>query len=100
MSYINNFLINFFNKKVGKDIYANGYYESTKSNYLGTRKRLIIYSKMNRKMKISPAWHAWLHYLTDEIPNEEWYIRTEESRVSNSISQKYNRWYPQNIKIE
>lgn len=108
MSLINNFFILTFSKKVGKDQYGNRYYESKKHDYLGRARRQVIYKGKVDASKVPPMWHAWLHYMVSELPNEDnkfpWqqdYFHNVSSTnystkaVDTNISkQKYNRWKP------
>ncbi len=70
MSFIDKFLVKIFTKKVGKDEFGNEYRTSFFKNYLGKNKRLIIYNGIDISSKVPPMWHAWLHYMTNEIPND------------------------------
>jgi NADH:ubiquinone oxidoreductase subunit len=37
-------------------------------DYLGRKQRYVIYNGEAEPSKIPPTFHAWLHYLTNEIP--------------------------------
>lgn len=54
--------------KVGEDEIGNRYYISSSSDYLGKKRRLVIYNGIAEPSKVPPMWHAWLHYLVDEVP--------------------------------
>lgn len=60
---IENFFIKLFSKNIGKDSFGNRY-------YISGNKRRIIYKGLAEPSKIPPMWHAWLHYLTNELPND------------------------------
>lgn len=68
MSFIDKFLAKIWAKKIGKDDFGNEYYVSCFKNYLGRNKRLVIYNGLDLSSKVPPMWHAWLHYMTDEVP--------------------------------
>jgi NADH:ubiquinone oxidoreductase subunit len=68
MSFIDKFLAKIWAKKIGKDDFGNEYYVSCFKNHLGRNKRLVIYNGLDLSSKVPPMWHAWLHYMTDEVP--------------------------------
>ena len=68
MSFIDKFLAKIWAKKKGKDDFGNEYYVSCFKNHLGRNKRLVIYNGLDLSSKVPPMWHAWLHYMTDEVP--------------------------------
>lgn len=70
MSIITRTLIRIFAKKVGEDQYGNKYYLGNNSNYLGQKKRYVIFKGMDESSKVPPVWHSWLHYMSDVIPND------------------------------
>ena len=59
-----------FSKKVGKDNYGNTYYVeknfSPINNYRD--RRFVIYNGKIEASKIPQVWNAWLHHMTDELP--------------------------------
>ena len=57
-----------FCTKVGEDSFGNKYYVSKNKNAIGKAKRMIVYNGEDEPANISPMWHAWLHYSTDDIP--------------------------------
>lgn len=69
MSLIDKFFIKKCNKLVGTDCYGNSYYLSKEVDYLGKARRLVVYNGLDEPSKVPPLWHAWLHYLSDEIPD-------------------------------
>ena len=62
---IHNFL---FCKKVGEDEFGNKYYISKVCDADGKYRRSVIYKGLHEPSKVPPMWHAWLHYITDDIP--------------------------------
>ncbi len=71
MTKIGTYIANkFFSKYVGKDKYGNKYYISSRKNAVGKNKRTVIYQGISEPSKVPPLWHAWLHYMIDEIPED------------------------------
>ncbi|MCC2646738.1 MAG: NADH:ubiquinone oxidoreductase subunit [Rickettsiaceae bacterium] len=69
MSLINKLYIKFTSQFIGEDEYGHRYYLSKKEcDYLGKKKRYVIYNGSAEPSKIPPMWHAWLHYLSDSVP--------------------------------
>ncbi len=71
MSFINNLLIGIFSKEIGQDQFGNRYYVNNTQDYLRRFRRQVIYNGAANATKIPPMWHAWLHYMTDQLPNSE-----------------------------
>lgn len=108
MSFLNSFLIPILARKVGNDQFGNKYYESNRSDYLGIKKRYVIYNgKILEPSKVPPLWHAWLHHLSAEPPRNEtfkfpWQRKylpnLTGSKLSSSQTKqktiKYNSWKP------
>jgi len=69
MFKLDSFFINIFNKKIGQDQFGNAYYESHRKDYLNNSKRFVVYNGKVEPSKVPPLWHAWLHHLSDEIPD-------------------------------
>ncbi len=53
-------------KLVGEDQFGNRYYAEKAGD-----RRWVIYQGMPEASKVPPAWHAWLHYTTDEVPSAD-----------------------------
>jgi NADH:ubiquinone oxidoreductase subunit len=68
MSIIDKLLIKVSCTRVGADNFANEYYESKTKNSFGESRRYVIYQKEAEPSGVPPLWHAWLHHLTNEIP--------------------------------
>ncbi len=72
MSFLNRLVVRIFATKIGEDRFGNHYYEGRNTNYLGVKKRYVIYSgKLVEPSKVPPLWHAWLHYLSNDIPSAD-----------------------------
>lgn len=71
MSFIDKYLIKLLSKQIGEDQFGNEYFISKIKNYLGHNKRYVIYNGIEESSKVLPMWHAWLHYLSDDIPGSD-----------------------------
>lgn len=72
MSFIDKYLVKLISKKIGTDHLGNSYYIGRKKDYLGRAKRYVIYQdSSNESTNVPPLWHAWLHYMIDDVPNGE-----------------------------
>jgi len=67
---INSLWVKLSSKKVGRDHFGNEYFLGKNKNYLGKNKRFVIYNGTDQSSKVPPVWHAWLHYLSDELPTD------------------------------
>ncbi|WP_375318575.1 NADH-ubiquinone oxidoreductase subunit NDUFA12 family protein [Candidatus Tisiphia endosymbiont of Oplodontha viridula] len=108
MSFIDNFFIPIFSRRIGKDQFGNKYYESKKLDYLGQARRQVVYKGKVEASKVPPMWHAWLHYMINEVPINngkfDWQQDYLPNITSTSLSHKrvkntttkteYNRWQP------
>ncbi len=75
-------------KKVGEDVYGNRYYTSTKKAgaHIGRRDKARRWVKYNGKVepsKVPPMWHAWLHYMSDELPTEQEGFEWQKEHLPN-----------------
>lgn len=61
----------FKGKQVGEDQFGNRYYEARKANTEGRKRRWVIYARLAEPSLVPAHWHSWLHYTTDQLPNEE-----------------------------
>lgn len=50
---------------VGKDQFGNVYYQEK----LGKRRWVIYKNGPVEASRVPPAWHAWLHYTIDDLPD-------------------------------
>lgn len=110
MSLINKLWIRLFYTKVGEDQFGNLYYSGNQKNYLGINKRYVCYKGLDESSKVPPIWHAWLHYLSDQIPLDinlyNWQkcyhpnlTGTKNSynpQMSQRKLQQYSAWAPNN----
>ncbi len=75
MSFIDKIWVRLFTKKIGEDEFGNEYRVSNAKNYLGQNKRFVTYNGLNISSKVPPMWHAWLHYMSDKVPDNNKMIR-------------------------
>jgi NADH:ubiquinone oxidoreductase subunit len=67
---IRSFLIRYTCALVGSDKGGNRYYLSKRRDHLGRQRRMVVYSgDVVEPGSIPPDWHAWIHYLSNNIPN-------------------------------
>ena len=62
---------NFFAKKIGVDNYGNQYFQKKKTSQKNNfrQRRFVIYKGNVEASKIPQEWNAWLHHITNEIPD-------------------------------
>jgi len=76
-----------FGKLVGIDENGNKFYSSKKG------KRWVIYKDKIESTKITPEWHLWIHFLTNNTPDSkinkfEWQKKHEENLTGTSKAHK------------
>lgn len=71
MSILSTIFIKLTSQHVATDSFGNRYYQSQKTDYLGLNKRYVIYKDSPEPSSVEPMFHAWLHHLSDEIPNKD-----------------------------
>ena len=54
-----------FGKYSGEDQFGNKYYSNSKG------KRWVIYENNIEASKIPPEWHAWIHFLVRNVPDNK-----------------------------
>ncbi len=62
----------FRGKLVGSDEFGNRYYQDKKSSCCGKIKRWVIYNGKAEPSTVPPQWHGWLHYTTDNVPDDRY----------------------------
>lgn len=104
MSFINGLWVKFFCKQVGVDQFGNKYFVGNSKNYLGHNKRYVLYNGINDGSKVPARWHAWLHYLSNELPSEksqkdyEWQIEHIQNLTGTKAA--YDPSKSKHIKLE
>ncbi len=61
--------IKLFGKLVGRDQFANEYYETGRDRYFGRKGRFVLYRGIPEASKVPADWFLWLHYMADSIPS-------------------------------
>jgi NADH:ubiquinone oxidoreductase subunit len=79
-----------FGKKVGEDQFGNCYYISKSKNTEGKNKRIVIYKGISDPSKVPAMWHGWLHYMIDELPNNEPAHDWSKQHAPNVTGTKYS----------
>jgi NADH:ubiquinone oxidoreductase subunit len=114
MSIIEKIIIWLTSNYIGVDEFGHQYYLSRSVDYLGRRKRYVIYHGIVEASKIPPMWHAWMHHLTDDVPlkgkssNHGWqsgfipnltgtklaYLPSGVKGKRDAVIADYKRWIP------
>lgn len=60
-------------EQVGEDQFGNRYYKEKgkPTGPLGRERRWVIYKGKPEASKVPAAWHIWLHYTTDNLPDQQ-----------------------------
>ncbi|MCB1721276.1 MAG: NADH:ubiquinone oxidoreductase subunit NDUFA12 [Rhodospirillales bacterium] len=58
-------------EKVGSDQLGNIYYRAKPRLGYKRERRWVMYNGVPEASNVPPEWHGWLHYQTDEIPEED-----------------------------
>jgi NADH:ubiquinone oxidoreductase subunit len=53
---------------VGEDEFGNRYFRHTREDAHGIHKRWVMYKGYPEPSKVPAHWHKWLHYTSDELP--------------------------------
>ena len=86
---MNKIWIRLFCTMVGSDQFGNRYYIKKDAN--GKERRYVYYSGIDEGSKVPPMWHAWLHYMSDEVPIhvDNQYYSWQETHVPNLTGTKH-----------
>ena len=57
-------------ERVGSDTFGNIYYRAEPRKGYKRERRWVIYKETPEASMVPPEWHGWLHYQTDEAPEE------------------------------
>ena len=55
-------------EQVGADNFGHRYYQEKRLPRNRRRKRWVIYRGEVEASAVPPEWHAWLHYMIDDLP--------------------------------
>jgi|TARA_R110002124_G_scaffold78287_12_gene209314 NADH:ubiquinone oxidoreductase subunit len=60
-------------EQVGEDQFGNRYYreKGKPTGPVGRERRWVLYKGTPEASKVPPAWHIWLHYTTDNLPDQQ-----------------------------
>ena len=113
MSLVNSLWIKFFCKQVGEDQFGNAYFIGKGKNYLGQNKRYVLYKGIDDGSKVPAGWHAWLHYLSTDLPSEaqiayDWQIDHVQNLTGTKMAhdpskskhiklESYSKWNPKKL---
>ena len=80
-----------FGRYVGQDMFGNRYYVSRRQSESSKQRRWVVYHGKAEASKVPPMWHAWLHYVTDEVPETqakayEWQKQHEQNLTGTSLA--------------
>ncbi len=73
---------------MGADEHGNRYFESKSKDYLGRRRRYVLYKDRAEPSSVPPALHAWLHYLTNDFLDENTHYAWQKPHASNATGTK------------
>ena len=55
---------------VATDHFGNRYYRERAKPSDRRRRRWVVYKQEDKASRVPPSWHAWLHYTTDQLPDD------------------------------
>lgn len=60
-------------EQVGEDHFGNRYYreKGKPTGPTGRERRWVVYKGKPEASKVPSAWHIWLHYTTDNLPDQQ-----------------------------
>ncbi len=87
----------FFCDFVGTDEFGNTYYLAKWSRRYGRLRRFVSYhGNIKDANRMSIAWHPWMHYYSDEIPDTKSDLKRKVPHVRdthiNALVQNYVPW--------
>jgi NADH:ubiquinone oxidoreductase subunit len=88
MDLISRIAIKMFCKQVGIDEFGNKYYEAKKSQN-NRKKRCVIYRGIAEPSKVPAGWHSWIHYTSDELPNNLTKYNWQKIHLPNLTGTKF-----------
>ncbi len=66
-----------YGEEVGRDDQGNIYYRNKRRrgglhpDSLRRERRWVVYNGETEASRVPPEWHAWLHYMVDETPDQQ-----------------------------
>jgi len=70
-------------KFIGNDEFGNRYYISRFKDNIGRLRRWVVYKGKDEPSKVPPLWHAWLHYMSDVVPESIVNYKWQRQKVQN-----------------
>lgn len=58
-------------QRVGEDSFGNRYYQERREPTGRRRRRWVVYAREDEASRVPPAWHAWLHHTSDDVPSDD-----------------------------
>jgi NADH:ubiquinone oxidoreductase subunit len=78
-----------YSKIVGQDQFGNRYYIAKNKDAAGKYARTVIYKGINEPSKVPALWHQWLHYMSDQIPDNKKKHAWEKEHQPNATGTKF-----------
>ncbi len=57
--------------QVGQDSQGNRYFRARRNRPDRRERRWVVFNGVVEASRVPPAWHAWLHHTTDELPEDD-----------------------------
>ena len=88
-------------KLVGNDDAGNRYYRERNPAKGRRGRRWVIYNGEVEASRVPPRWHAWLHYSTDALPDDqEIPPRPWEREHQANLTGSEGAWHPRGHVLE
>jgi len=100
MDLISKIAIKISGTKVGTDEFGNQYFEAKKSRgeaKNSKKRRYIIYNGIAEPSKVPANWHGWLHYTSDDLPDNVHNYSWQKIHLPNLTGTKF-AYFPSDIK--
>lgn len=83
--------------KVGFDEFGNQYFETKptkKGKTISKKKRYVIYNGLAEPSKVPANWHSWLHYTSDDLPDNSHKYSWQKIHLPNLTGTKFAYFPP------
>jgi len=98
MDIISKISIKLFCNKIGADEFGNQYFEAKKARN-SKKRRYIIYNGIAEPSKVPASWHGWLHYTSDDLPDNLHHHLWQKIHLPNLTGTKF-AYSPLQYKLE
>ncbi len=74
-------------EKIGEDQNGNIYYQGRKPDTQNKKRRWVIYKNLDEASLVPPGYHGWLHYTTDEFPDNQnlvFWLKPHQANLSGT----------------